>query len=249
MTPSERTRGYYHPPRHRARPGGVRRVLLRTGPLRARLILHIVAAQPAPGEPGRDRAVDDSHHHVADVVWDPTTLNRRSWTSDSEIACTVVDERADPDEPAPEDSFPRVLLRTLVAEHLECDAADVPEDPHELFDAMVACADRLDQWYAGGTPDKTSGIRGMLAGRVPHRIAPVPRAMARHIPGHRKRREQVAARAEATSKRGSKRAARPPGRLRPLAPPELTDGQLRWAPRLYDLIFDPDGRPLPGAGA
>ena len=186
-------------------------------------------------------------HRWASVGSD--NLNRRSWTSDSEIACTVVDERGDLDEPAPEDSFPRVLLRTLVAEHLGCDAADVPEDPHELFDAMVACADALDEWYAGGAPEKRSGIRGVLTGRVPRRIAPVPRSVSPVIPGHRKRRERVAARAEAMLQRGSDRAARPPGRLRRLAPPELTDAQLRWAPRLYHLLFDPDGRPRPGAGA
>ena len=133
-------------------------------------------------------------HRWASVGSD--NLNRRSWTSDSEIACTVVDERGDLDEPAPEDSFPRVLLRTLVAEHLGCDADDVPEDPHELFDAMVACADALDEWYAGGVPDKKSGIRGWLTGRLPHRIAPVPTSVATHVPGHRRRRERVAARAE-----------------------------------------------------
>jgi phosphatidylserine/phosphatidylglycerophosphate/cardiolipin synthase-like enzyme len=185
-------------------------------------------------------------HRWASVGSD--NLNRRSWTSDSEIACTVVDERGDMDEPAPEDSFPRVLLRTLVAEHLGCDTDDVPEDPHELFDAMVACADALDDWYAGGAPDKKSGIRGLLTGRVPHRIAPVPESVATHLPGHRRRRQRVAARAEAMSKRGSERAARPPGQLRRLAAPELTDAQLRWAPRLYDLLFDPDGRPRPGEG-
>jgi phosphatidylserine/phosphatidylglycerophosphate/cardiolipin synthase-like enzyme len=186
-------------------------------------------------------------HRWASVGSD--NLNRRSWTSDSEIACTVVDERGDPDKPAPEDSFPRVLLRTLVAEHLGCDTDDVPEDPHELFDAMVACADALDEWYAGGAPDKKSGIRGVLTGRMPHRIAPVPTSVARHTPGHRRRRRSVAARAEAMSKRGSENGARPPGRLRRLAPPELSDAQLRWAPRLYDFLFDPDGRPTPGAGA
>ena len=183
-------------------------------------------------------------HRWASVGSD--NLNRRSWTSDSEIACTVLDERGELDSPAPEDSFPRVLLRTLVAEHLGCDAADVPEDPHELFDAMVACANALDEWYAGGAPDKKSGIRGVLTGRLPHRIAPVPRSVAPHVPGHRRRRQRVATMAEALTKRGSVHAARPPGRLRRLAPPELTDQQLRWAPRLYDLLFDPDGRPQPG---
>ena len=186
-------------------------------------------------------------HRWASVGSD--NLNRRSWTSDSEMACTVVDERGNMDEPAPEDSFPRMLLRTLVAEHLGCDANDVPEDPHELFDAMVACADALDEWYAGGEPDKRSGIRGVMTGRLPHRIAPVPRSVSPHIPGHRQRRERVNARAEAMSKRGSDHAARPPGQLRRLAPPELTEAQLRWAPRLYDLLFDPDGRPRPGVEA
>ncbi|WP_310528551.1 phospholipase D-like domain-containing protein [Nocardioides sp.] len=173
-------------------------------------------------------------------------LNRRSWTSDSEIACAVVDERGDLDDRAPADSFPRVLLRTLVAEHLGCDPADVPEDPHELFDAMVACAHALDEWYAGGVPDKRSGIRGVLIGRVPHRMAPVPRSIAAHVPGHRRRRERVVARAEEISRHGSVRGVRPPGQLRRLSPPELTDAQLRWAPRLYDTLFDPDGRPRPG---
>ena len=75
-------------------------------------------------------------HRWASVGSD--NLNRRSWTGDSEIACTVIDDRGDADQAAPEDAFPRVLLRTLVAEHLGCEPDDVPEDPHELFDAMVA---------------------------------------------------------------------------------------------------------------
>lgn len=175
-------------------------------------------------------------------------LNKRSWTSDSEIACTVVDERGDLDGPAPEDSFPRVLLRTLVAEHLGCDLDDVPEDPHELFDAMVACADALDEWYAGGVHDKATGIRGMLSGRLPHRVAPVPRAVAARVPGHLRRREKVAARARAMAAGGAGGSGRPPGQLRRLATPELTDSQLRWAPLLYEALFDPDGRPRPGAG-
>src|SRR4051794_17421867 len=45
----------------------------------------------------------------------PDNLNRRSWTSDSEIACAVMDDRSEPEAPA--DSFPRALLRTLAAEH------------------------------------------------------------------------------------------------------------------------------------
>ncbi|GAB3258442.1 phospholipase D family protein [Nocardioides dilutus] len=181
-------------------------------------------------------------HRWASVGSD--NLNRRSWTGDSEIACTVVDTRGDVDEAAPEDAFPRVLLRTLVAEHLGCDPDQVPEDPHDLFDAMVACADALDEFYEGGRPDRQSGIRGRLSGRLPQRLAPIPRSVVAHVPGHRRRRERVRLRAERLSARGG----RPPGRLRRLAAPELTAAQLKWAPRLYDLLFDPDGRPDPGVG-
>jgi phosphatidylserine/phosphatidylglycerophosphate/cardiolipin synthase-like enzyme len=180
-------------------------------------------------------------HRWASVGSD--NLNRRSWTGDSEIACTVVDARGDQDQAAPEDSFPRVLLRTLVAEHLGCEPDDVPEDPHELFDAMVACADALDEWYDGGSPDAQSGIRGRLRSWVPHRMVPIPRSVSTRVPGHLKRRERVRLRAQ----RLSHGDGRPPGRLRRLAAPELTTAQLIWAPRLYDLLFDPDGRPDPGA--
>jgi phosphatidylserine/phosphatidylglycerophosphate/cardiolipin synthase-like enzyme len=181
-------------------------------------------------------------HRWASVGSD--NFNRRSWTGDSEIACTVVDARGDLDQAAPEDAFPRVLLRTLVVEHLGCEPDDVPEDPHELFDAMVACADALDEWYDGGSPDKQSGIRGRLRNRVPHRVVPIPRSVATLVPGHLKRRERVRLRAV----RQSQADGRPPGQLRRLAAPELTAAQLTWAPRLYDLLFDPDGRPDPGVG-
>lgn len=171
-------------------------------------------------------------------------LNRRSWTGDSELACTVVDERGDLEDAAPNDAFPRVLLRTLVAEHLGCEPDQVPEDPHELFDAMVACADALDGWYDGGSHDERSGIRGRLRSRIPHRVVPVPRSVSAHVPGHQRRRERIRQRAQRLAEAGG----RPPGRLRRLAAPELTSAQLVWAPRLYDFLFDPDGRPDPGAG-
>ena len=183
-------------------------------------------------------------HRWASVGSD--NLNRRSWTSDSEIACAVVDDRGDLDAVAPEDSFPRVLLRTLVAEHLGCHPDEVPEDPHELFDAMVAAADALDEWYAGDR-DRRTGVRGLLTGRLPHRPVPVPRSVSRRLPGHDLRRRRVRDRASAFAA-GAHDHQRPPGRLRRLAAPELTSSQLRWAPRLYDLLFDPDGRPRPGKG-
>lgn len=182
-------------------------------------------------------------HRWASVGSD--NLNRRSWTSDSEMACTVVDERGELDEPAPEDAFPRVLLRTLVAEHLGCTPAEVPEDPHELFDAMVDAATALDEWYAADQEPHRGGVRGFLADHRPHRPVPVPRSLAGLVPGHDSRRQRVLDHATefatATHDQG-----RPPGRLRRLAMPELTATQRLWAPRLYDLVFDPDGRPRPG---
>ncbi len=154
-------------------------------------------------------------------------LNRRSWTSDSEIACVGVDDRCDLDEPAPPDAFPRVLLRTLVAEHLGCRPEDVPEEPEELFAAMVACAEALDEWYDAGE-DREHGVRGIVSTRL-------------HLPGRRAGRRRAARRAEAGDVVSRDRGERPPGRLRRLRPPELTPAQERWAPALYYRLFDPQG--------
>ena len=184
-------------------------------------------------------------HRWASVGSD--NLNRRSWTSDSEIACTVVDDRGELDAPAPQDSFPRSLLRTLVAEHLGCDADGVPEDPHELFDAMVACADALDHWYADGSRDRRTGVGGRLASRAPRRPVPVPLSWGRRIPGHTRRRQRALDEAVRFTERDTDHQ-RPPGRLRRLTSPELTAFQLTWAPPLYDALFDPNGWPHPGQG-
>jgi phosphatidylserine/phosphatidylglycerophosphate/cardiolipin synthase-like enzyme len=183
-------------------------------------------------------------HRWASVGSD--NLNQRSWTSDSEIACTVVDDRYDAKTPAPEDAFPRVLLRMLVAEHLGCSPDEVPEDPHELFDAMVACADALDDWY-GAVNDQQTGVRGRFGRKAPRRPVPVPASWSRRLPGHQRRRQRVSAGAARIASRHLGRE-RPPGRLRRLEAPELTDVELKWAPRLYEGLFDPDGRPRPGHG-
>ena len=42
---------------------------------------------------------------------------------------------------------------------------------------------------------------------------------------------------------GGRQGARPPGRLRPLAEPDLPSSTRRWAGLLYDKLYDPDGRP------
>lgn len=155
-------------------------------------------------------------------------LNRRSWSTDSEIACSVLDDRLDTDR-APDDAFANQLRRELMAEHLGCAPEEVPNDPVELFDRMVSCAAALDAWYSEGGTDRVRGVRGLISTRLrPHR------------PGKKHRRR----RAEAAARQWADRATeqRPPGRLRRLEPPRLTKGQLPWASVLYDRLHDPDGK-------
>ena len=164
---------------------------------------------------------------VIDDVWASVgsdNFNRRSWSSDSEIACAVQDMRVtDRDAPAPRDSFALRMRRELVAEHLGIEPDDVPDDPDAVWDLMAAAADALDEWYAGG-----AGPRG-------RRHLPRPKAPLKGTSVRWRRR--------AGASTGTAGLDRPPGRLRRLSPPELTRAQLLWAPRLYD-VFDPDGTVL-----
>jgi phosphatidylserine/phosphatidylglycerophosphate/cardiolipin synthase-like enzyme len=164
---------------------------------------------------------------VIDDVWASVgsdNFNRRSWSSDSEIACAVQDVRVtDRDTPAPPDSFALGLRRELVAEHLGIEPDDVPDDPDAVWDLMASAADALDAWYAGG-----AGPRGRR--HLPRLKAPLKGTSVRW-------------RRRAGAWSGAAGVERPPGRLRRLSPPELSRAQLLWAPRLYD-VFDPDGTVL-----
>lgn len=161
---------------------------------------------------------------VIDDVWasiGSDNLNRRSWTSDSEIALAVQDEHIAHDGgPASRDGFPLRLRRELVGEHVGLDPDDVPDDPDQLWDLMARTADALDAWYGDAGPPR---------GRV---HVPRPRAPMRGTAVRWRRRGRPAA--------GTPGVERPPGRLRRIGPPELTRAQLLWAPRLYD-VFDPNG--------
>lgn len=42
---------------------------------------------------------------------------------------------------------------------------------------------------------------------------------------------------------GGRVGPRPPGQLRPIAAPEVSWWQRRWARRMYETVYDPDGRP------
>ena len=165
-------------------------------------------------------------------------LNRRSWSSDSEISCLVMDERTDgleDGEPAPSDSFALRLRRELCAEHLGIAEEDVPDDPHELFDLLVDSASAQDDWYAGSAAPDPHGLGKALA-KV--------RARRRHTPWTRARaRQRAASAAGAWLSRASETGERPLGQLRHLAMPELTTWQRLMAARIYD-VFDPDGTVL-----
>jgi phosphatidylserine/phosphatidylglycerophosphate/cardiolipin synthase-like enzyme len=165
---------------------------------------------------------------VIDDVWASVgsdNFNRRSWSSDSEVACAVQDTRVSQRGPgqAPRDSFALRVRRELVAEHLGVEPDQVPDDPDQVWDLMAAAATALDEWYAAG-----HGPRG-------RRHVPRPKGLRKGTSVRWRRRSGAWS--------GAAGVERPPGRLRRLSPPELSSTQLLWAPRLYDL-FDPDGTVL-----
>jgi phosphatidylserine/phosphatidylglycerophosphate/cardiolipin synthase-like enzyme len=84
-------------------------------------------------------------------------LNRRSWTHDSELSITVLDEERDQREPRDPAGlgdgarrFARDLRLTLWREHLGVDAIDDLLDPIAASEAFRATAERLEAWHRGG---------------------------------------------------------------------------------------------------
>ncbi|WP_405587817.1 phospholipase D family protein [Streptomyces sp. NBC_01190] len=97
---------------------------------------------------------------VVDDVWAAVgsdNVNRRSWTHDSELGCSVVDETRDPREPRDPGGlgdgarpFARDLRLELSAEHLDREDTDTLLEPAAAFRAFAESAAALDAWHRGG---------------------------------------------------------------------------------------------------
>jgi phosphatidylserine/phosphatidylglycerophosphate/cardiolipin synthase-like enzyme len=119
---------------------------------------------------------------VIDDVWmvvGSDNLNRRSWTHDSEISCSVIDatldERAPVDPGGLGDGARRMARETrlrLWREHLDRASDDDGDlvDPLAGFAALCRSADALDRWHAHGQ----SGVRphGHLRNHPLERVSP-----------------------------------------------------------------------------
>ena len=114
---------------------------------------------------------------VIDDVWASVgsdNFNRRSWSHDSEIACTVLDAVRDPREPVDPAglgdgarTYARNLRLRLWREHLGRQDGDDRDliDPVHAWTRFRETAAALERWHAGGGQDE----------RPPGRVRPHPR--------------------------------------------------------------------------
>ena len=113
---------------------------------------------------------------IVDDIWagvGSDNFNRRSWTHDSELSCSILDSTVDEREPTdPSGSgdsartFARDLRLTLWREHLDR-ATDGSQDhdllyPESAVSAIKAAADALEEWHR----------RGKAGPRPPGRLRP-----------------------------------------------------------------------------
>ena len=97
---------------------------------------------------------------VIDDVWAEVgsdNINLRSWTHDSELSCSILDETRDEREPRDPAglgdgarTFARDLRLQLWREHLQTDSDTELLDLGRGFDLWHATAQRLDEWYSSG---------------------------------------------------------------------------------------------------
>lgn len=153
---------------------------------------------------------------VVDDTWcsvGSDNFSRRSWTHDSELSAVVVDTAASDHSP-----YARRLRLTLAAEHLGrgVDGPGYPGDVSEIA-------------RGGGDPGDDDDLARLMHD-CPDAVGTF-RAFA----------DSAAALEE--WHRGGRRGTRPPGRLRPLAPPRLNPLTMALAFPAYRWLHDPDGRP------
>ena len=96
---------------------------------------------------------------IIDDIWftcGSDNFNRRSWTTDSELTCAVIDTTAGQGDSRP---LPHALRRQLWAEHLGLDQGDPRlQDPAAGLKLWNAAADALDQWHeTGSRPPRPKG--------------------------------------------------------------------------------------------
>ena len=103
---------------------------------------------------------------IIDDIWftcGSDNFNRRSWTTDSELTCAVIDTTAGQGEQerraATSRPLPHALRLQLWAEHLGLDQSDPRlQDPAAGLKLWNAAADALDQWHeTGSRPPRPKG--------------------------------------------------------------------------------------------